>query len=85
MLHDEEADVDAESPVQPARKRPRSGNAAAQKRSTVLNESDDDSDWEMPKKTAGKGIDKGTCSRSQHLEGVSGSADCKADKVVGYA
>ncbi|BDA44170.1 probable DNA polymerase delta subunit 3 at N-terminal half [Coccomyxa sp. Obi] len=68
VLHDEPADSDADSPVQPARKRPRSGKAAPQKRATVLNESDDGSDWEIPKKTAGRG--GGTAKQAGPAEGA---------------
>ncbi|CAL8470151.1 g9693 [Coccomyxa elongata] len=85
VLHDEPADSDADSPVPRARKRPRSGNAAAQKKSTstVLNESDDDSDWEVPKKTAGRA--GGTAkqagpARSESQAAAAGSQEREAEE-----
>ncbi len=53
VLHDDDDESGPDSPAQPTSKRPRSGNAPGRKNTTVLNESDDDSDWEAPKRGAG--------------------------------
>ena len=54
VLHDDAEDSGSDTPAQQASKRPRSGNAAARKNTTVLNESDHDSDWEAPKNAGGR-------------------------------
>ncbi|KAK9915557.1 hypothetical protein WJX75_000689 [Coccomyxa subellipsoidea] len=58
VLHNDAEDSGSDTPAQ-ASKRSRSGNAAARKHTTVLNESDDDSHREAPKKNSGKTLKEG--------------------------